>query len=78
MNILYFASLKESLGISKEYVKLDCNKTVGELRDWLIDKYGEKNFPTNILCAVNHEIANNSVTINNKDEVAFYPPVTGG
>jgi molybdopterin synthase sulfur carrier subunit len=78
MNILYFASLKESIGIPKEHINFEHNITVGELKSWLINKYGDKNFPGNILCAVNQEIANNEITINDGDEVAFYPPVTGG
>jgi molybdopterin synthase sulfur carrier subunit len=78
MNILYFASLKESLEIPNEYIELKKSMTVGELRILLIEKYGDNNFPSNILCAVNQEIANKSVQLKDKDEVAFYPPVTGG
>ena len=52
--------------------------TVNALRLLLIDKYGEQHFPNNILCAVNHEIANDSTQLSDNDEVAFYPPVTGG
>lgn len=78
MNILYFASLKESLNVSSESIPASENMTVNALRLLLIDKYGVKHFPNNILCAVNHEIVNNLTQLNNDDEVAFYPPVTGG
>ena len=77
MNILYFASLKESLKIANEVINANLI-TVAELRLILIDKYGKQHFPDNILCAVNHQIANDTILLNNGDEVAFYPPVTGG
>jgi molybdopterin synthase sulfur carrier subunit len=78
MKILYFASLKESLKIANENIPASTNMTVNALRLMLIDKYGEQHFPNNILCAVNHEIVNDSTQLSDNDEVAFYPPVTGG
>lgn len=78
MKILYFASLREALGINNEEIIVSEKMTVKSLRKLLINKYGDNQFPNNILCAVNHEIANDSTQLNDNDEVAFYPPVTGG
>jgi molybdopterin synthase sulfur carrier subunit len=78
MKILYFASLKEALKLSSEEIILATNTTTAQLKKQLVDKHGEHHFPSNILCAVNQEIANNAVIISETDEVAFYPPVTGG
>ncbi len=78
MKILYFASLKESLKLSSEEIIITTNTTIAQLKKQLINKYGEHYFPNNILCAVNQETANDAVIINETDEVAFYPPVTGG
>ncbi len=78
MKILYFASLKESLKIANENIPASANMTVNTLRLLLIEKYGVQHFPSNILCAVNHAIANETTQLNDNDEVAFYPPVTGG
>ncbi len=78
MNILYFASLKENLKISSEQINLTTTTTVKQLREILIKKHGEHYFPNNILCAVNQEIAIDSLIIKETDEIAFYPPVTGG
>jgi len=78
MKILYFASLREALGINNEEIIVSEKMTVNSLRKLLIIKYGDNQFPNNILCAVNHEIANDSTQLNDNDEVAFYPPVTGG
>lgn len=78
MKIYYFASLKEDLKISSEDITLDVGMTVAQLRKHLINKHDKRHFPDNILCAVNQEIANDGVVICEADEVAFYPPVTGG
>ncbi len=78
MKILYFASLKESLKLSSEEIILATNITTAQLKKQLIDRHGEHHFPNNVLCAINQEIANDPVIINEVDEVAFYPPVTGG
>ncbi|HIM95877.1 MAG TPA: molybdopterin converting factor subunit 1 [Gammaproteobacteria bacterium] len=78
MKILYFASLKESLKIANEDMPASAGMTVKKLRLMLIKKYGKQYFPNNILCAVNHEISNDSIQLSDDDEVAFYPPVTGG
>ncbi len=78
MRILYFASLRENIKTSSEDIKLQPNITVAQLRKKLSKKHGEHYFPENILCAVNQEIAKDSKLLNDADEVAFYPPVTGG
>ncbi len=78
MKIYYFASLKEALKMPSEEITLHTNITVAKLRKKLIDKHGKQHFPNNILCAVNQEIASDDVIVGETDEVAFYPPVTGG
>lgn len=78
MNVLYFASLKENLNCSSEDIDLVAESTVKQLREKLLKKHGEQYFPDNILCAINQEIAHDDDVINETDEVAFYPPVTGG
>jgi sulfur-carrier protein len=78
MNILYFASLKENLNTASEAITIDADSTVASIKNQLIKKHGEKHFPKNILCAVNHEMADDTTTVIEGDEVAFFPPVTGG
>lgn len=78
MKILYFAALREALKIADEEIIITSNTNVADLKAILIKKYGNQHFPVNILCAVNHTIADNAQRLNNADEVAFYPPVTGG
>ncbi len=78
MNVLYFASLREAIGRSNEKIECAPDLSVGQLKTRLMEKYGAHHFASNILCAVNHELAENATMLNENDEVAFYPPVTGG
>ncbi|AXS80007.1 molybdopterin converting factor subunit 1 [Dechloromonas sp. HYN0024] len=80
VNILYFAGLKEALGLSGESVDLPAGiVTVGGLRDWLVSQ-GRDQLATakNLRCAVNQDMAKLDAAIQDGDEVAFFPPVTGG
>lgn len=78
MKILYFASLKENLNTSDEDLDFKSPVKISTIKKELIQKYGEHHFPKNILCSVNQEIASEDTLVNEVDEVAFFPPVTGG
>jgi len=78
MKILYFASLKENLKTSQDDINFDCPVTILSIKKKLIDRYGDQYFPKNILCSVNHEMASENTVVKEQDEVAFFPPVTGG
>lgn len=80
IRILYFAGLKEALGRGGESVDLPANvATVGQLRDWLIGQ-GRTSLGSakNLRCAVNQEMAGLDAPVGEGDEIAFFPPVTGG
>jgi molybdopterin synthase sulfur carrier subunit len=81
--ILYFASLAETLGTGSERLELpaDCN-TVDDLVASLRAR-GEPfaaafDGSTRILVAVNQEMSEPTAEIADGDEIAFFPPVTGG
>jgi molybdopterin synthase sulfur carrier subunit len=78
MKILFFASLKASLKESEINVDLGEGISVLELKSLLIERFGKYHFKDNIICAVNQEIVKDNHLIINSDEIAFYPPVTGG
>mgnify|MGYP001766020488 CR=1 FL=1 len=80
VQILYFAGLKEKLGTAAETVELPAGiATVGALRDWLVGQ-GREGLATakNLRCAVNQDMAKLDASIKDGDEIAFFPPVTGG
>lgn len=83
VNILYFASLREELGCSGEKMELGEDiKTIGDLRQALAGrdkKWGALNDEsTAILASVNQEMVSIDHPVKPGDEVAFFPPVTGG
>jgi len=83
MKIIYFSWLKEILGISEEKVMPPKNiKNIKDLIKWLGAKSTKhrKVFlkSKSIRCAINHQIVNKSSKIKDKDEIAFFPPFTGG
>jgi molybdopterin synthase sulfur carrier subunit len=80
IKVLYFAGLKEALGLPGETVDLPAGiATVGGLRDWLVGQGRDKLASAkNLRCAVNQDMAKLDATIKDGDEIAFFPPVTGG
>jgi len=80
VKILYFAGLKETLGLAGETVVLPAGvASVGALRDWLAANGRAALITTkNLRCAVNQNIARLDTPVGEGDEIAFFPPVTGG
>jgi len=81
IDILYFASFREVLGKSEERLEPKFN-SVQELLTELgargdMWQMALSNNP-NLQIAVNHTVADRSTQIKSGDEVAFFPPVTGG
>ncbi len=82
VKIILFASLRESLGDSEFDLELSDGSDVAGLvqalgvakgQHWAELLSGEK-----VLSAINHTIADIQQPLQNGDEVAFFPPVTGG
>lgn len=83
MKLVYFAWVRQKIGRGEETLDVPANaKTVGELAVWLKARgggYAEAFADVKRLrAAVNQEHANFDAAIGPGDEVAFFPPVTGG
>ena len=83
MRILYFAWLKDRIGLAEETVDPPASvTTVAGLIDWLRARgagYQAAFENLNIVrAAVNQDYADPEVAISKGDEIAFFPPVTGG
>jgi|TARA_B100000530_G_C15665535_1_gene372120 molybdopterin synthase sulfur carrier subunit len=83
MKILYFAWLRQKTGIDAEEVEIPPEiLDVAGLLDWLKDR--NSNFADaladldSIRVAVNQEFAELNAPIAQDDEVAIFPPMTGG
>lgn len=73
--VKFFASLKEQLGCDGATVEIGEVATAADI--WL-QASGGKAMPGNVLVAINMEYSEQNATVHDGDEVAFFPPVTGG
>jgi molybdopterin synthase sulfur carrier subunit len=83
VKILYFASLREKVGKEAEEIALPAGvATVAALRSHLRGRGGvyENSFSEEMLlrAAVNQDMVQPTAAVKAGDEVAFFPPVTGG
>jgi molybdopterin synthase sulfur carrier subunit len=83
VRLMYFAGLREAVGHSSEALELPAEiATVGQLRAYLAARGGvwADHFAAsrNLRAAVNQDMASADAAVKSGDEVAFFPPVTGG
>ncbi|MDC0598549.1 molybdopterin converting factor subunit 1 [Gammaproteobacteria bacterium] len=83
ITVYYFASIRETLNQESEAIAVsDDMHTVEDLINALINLHGELWMKTlresSVLVAVNQQVSKVSAAISDGDEVAFFPPVTGG
>ncbi len=80
LNIKYFASVREALGKDSERISTAASSVAG-LRAELIAKgepYASALANPRLRAAVNHAMVADDAAVSGGDEVAFFPPVTGG
>jgi molybdopterin synthase sulfur carrier subunit len=83
LQLRYFASIRETLGLDQESIELpESVRTIDDLRAHLrlrgtiwAEVLGEGKV---LRCALNHQMVNASAELIDGAEVAFFPPVTGG
>lgn len=77
--VLLFATIKDKIGKSSILLEHAEPLTVSELLQELFQKYPQlKQFENRMLVAVNQNYAVQSQLVNPNDEVALFPPVSGG
>lgn len=81
IQLKYFASVREAMGCGAEKVQSHA-QTVGALRDELIARGGPGGAALArgraVRVALNQTMCDESATLTDGAEVAFFPPVTGG
>ena len=81
IKVVFFAALREQLNCSQLSLNSENLATVADLKKQLAstDEKWQQVFANNsLLSAVNHDMVSNEQAIKSGDEVAFFPPVTGG
>ena len=81
MKIKYFAWIKDITNIEEEVINSIQIKDLDEFKIYIIKKYPDlkKHMEKEILrFAVNQEYIIESTTLNVNDEIAIFPPVSGG
>lgn len=83
VTLLYFARVKESVNYSTEEVVLpDGVSSVLAVKQWLAgrgDVWAELFDGQQVVrAAINHELVDDMAVVKAGDELAFFPPVTGG
>ena len=74
ITVKYFASIRESLGKSEETLASEGIVSVADV--WR--QSTQMPLPPNVLAALNMEYVRLNHAVQDGDEVAFFPPVTGG
>ena len=75
IKVKFFASLAEQTGLSETTVDAAGLATVEDVWDRITQRQTR---PDNTLCAINMVHAQFGDAIEDGDEIAFFPPVTGG
>ncbi len=75
IRVRYFANLRELVGHSEEELSAENIETIADILRIINQK---NKLPDTVLQAINMDYADLNSTVKDGDEVAFFPPVTGG
>ena len=82
VKIVFFASLREKLGVNSVDLQISDSSSVSSLISQLADQHSAEWLAiltaVNIRIAVNQNIISEDISVVDGDVVSFFPPVTGG
>ncbi|NRA61503.1 MAG: MoaD/ThiS family protein [Psychrobium sp.] len=81
IKVSFFAALREQLNCSELNLDIALPLTVAQVKAALISQQPQWAGSFNnvlLLSAVNHQMVDDKYNVNDGDQVAFFPPVTGG
>jgi MoaE-MoaD fusion protein len=79
IRVLFFGAARDAAGSSQVEISLDAPATVGSAFRSLVEKFGGlERFGRSLLFAVNQEYATQDTSLEENDELAVFPPVSGG
>jgi molybdopterin converting factor subunit 1 len=75
----FFAAIKDIVGMSEAEHDLPCGTTAGDLFHWYCQQHPSlSRYANNMMISVNLEFVPPETRLNEGDEIAFIPPVSGG
>jgi molybdopterin converting factor subunit 1 len=78
ITVKLFASSREIIGKDKITLKLSEKMTALDLRRMILEQYPQVVSKIQFVIAINRKIADDATTVDQMDEVAILPPVSGG
>ncbi|CAA0121909.1 Molybdopterin synthase sulfur carrier subunit [BD1-7 clade bacterium] len=83
IRVLFFAKLRENLGVESLDLGFDSDiqsihDIIARIRDQRGNDFADNITADGIVTALNHQIVKGNPPVNDGDEVAFFPPVSGG
>ncbi len=79
VKILFFATLRDYVGMKSLELEIPTDLTVGGLTEMLVKTYPKLDkVKESMMAAINREYAANEQVIPQEAEIAFFPPVSGG
>ena len=79
IKVLFFATLRDRVGIKSVEIEIPADMTVWALKDKLVSNYPNlKESMKTVLVSVNKEYSFDEAAIPQNAEVALFPPVSGG
>ena len=80
MKVKFFAQIREVTGTESLDMAVPADATIEGVRQTLMagGPQWQEALSANVLCACNQTLCDGSKTVSEQDEVAFFPPVTGG
>jgi len=81
IKVVFFAALREQLNCAELTIAANEVSTIADIKNKLANKnkHWQQVFSNGaLLSALNHDMVNANTQVKSGDEVAFFPPVTGG
>ena len=79
VKVKFFASLRQIIGVPEIEMEILVNTPVKQVFQELNHRFPElENYQSSLLVAVNQEYADFETLVSSGDEIAFFPPVSGG
>ena len=78
VNVRYFGQFRDFTGKQEEVLEVEVGITVEEIREHVRGIYAKIAAKEEVLVAVNGSFGSLDQVIKELDEVAFFPPVSGG